>query len=144
VNRPIRDRGIDMEFQWILSPVLQCGLEVVGLGLCLYLFFTLKREGRVTEVRCDNQRKAVETSLCELQAAIQELRERLRETEERTGMLVAPGPLPSGMNLTKRTQALRMHRRGEPPQKIAAVLSLPQREVELLVKVQRIALEQSV
>ena len=42
------------------------------------------------------------------------------------------------LNLTKRAQALRMHRRGDPPEQIAALLKLPVQEVTLLLKVQQI------
>ena len=52
-------------------------------------------------------------------------------------MLVPPAPLRSGLNLSKRTQALRMAARGETPEHIAAALSLPDSEVQLLLKVQR-------
>ena len=45
-----------------------------------------------------------------------------------------------GLNLSKRSQALRMHRRGESADKIAAELQLPRQEVDLLLKVHRIVL----
>lgn len=45
-----------------------------------------------------------------------------------------------GLNLTKRAQALRMHRRGDPPEQIATLLEVPFQEVDLLLKVQRIVL----
>ena len=57
------------------------------------------------------------------------------EAEERTGVLVPPAPPKSGLNLNKRSQVIRMSRRGEQAEKIAASLNLPQREVELLLKV---------
>jgi hypothetical protein len=44
------------------------------------------------------------------------------------------------MNLSKRSQVLRMHRRGDPPDQIATSLAVPRQEVELLLKVQRIVL----
>ena len=44
------------------------------------------------------------------------------------------------MNLNKRSQALRLHRRGDPPEAIAAALDLPVQEVDLLIKVHRIVL----
>ena len=55
---------------------------------------------------------------------------------------VAPPPgLPKpGLNLSKRSHALRMHRRGEGAEQIAAALDLPRQEVELLLKVHRIVL----
>ena len=45
-----------------------------------------------------------------------------------------------GMNLTKRSQVLRMHRRGESPDQIASSLDLPRQEIELLLKVHRIVM----
>ena len=43
-----------------------------------------------------------------------------------------------GLNLSKRSHALRMHRRGEGAEQIAAALELPRQEVDLLLKVHRI------
>ena len=55
---------------------------------------------------------------------------------------VAPPPgLPKpGLNLSKRSHALRMHRHGEGAEQIAAALDLPRQEVELLLKVHRIVM----
>ena len=41
------------------------------------------------------------------------------------------------LNVSKRSQALRLSRRGQAPERIAAALGLTRREVELLLKVQR-------
>ena len=71
-----------------------------------------------------------------------EVRTDVREVQEQTGMLVAPAPTTSGLNLTKRGQVLQMHRRGQPPEQIAASLGLPLTEVHLLIKVHQIVLEQ--
>ncbi len=56
-------------------------------------------------------------------------------------MLVPPTPPRSGMNLNTRGQALRMFRRGQTPEQIAAALSVPASEVELLLKVHRIVVK---
>ena len=53
----------------------------------------------------------------------------------------APAAPKIGLNLTKRAQALRMHRRGDPPAQIAALLDVPLQEVDLLLKVHRIILK---
>ena len=55
------------------------------------------------------------------------------------GVLEPALPRP-GLNLSKRSQALRLHRRGESAEKIAAELQLPRQEVDLLLKVHRIVL----
>jgi hypothetical protein len=46
----------------------------------------------------------------------------------------------AALNLSKRSQALRLHRRGESPEKIAAALEIPRQELELLLKVHRIVM----
>jgi hypothetical protein len=51
---------------------------------------------------------------------------------------MAPALPRPGLNLSTRSQALRMHRRGNPPERIAAALQVPLQEVDLLLKVQRI------
>lgn len=48
----------------------------------------------------------------------------------------------TAMNLNKRAQVLRMHRRGEPPEQIASLMEVPRQEVDLLIKVHRIVISQ--
>jgi hypothetical protein len=49
-------------------------------------------------------------------------------------------PERSGINLSRRSQALRLHRRGEPAGQIAATLKIPVQEVQLLIKVHEIVM----
>src|SRR6185437_12504345 len=49
-------------------------------------------------------------------------------------------PIRTAMNLSKRSQALRLHRQGEAPAAIAATLGLPVQEVDLLIKVHRVVI----
>ena len=66
-----------------------------------------------------------------LEAEIESLRESVRHLEA-----VPPGrPIGAGIDLTKRAQALRMHRRGESVPSIAAALETPANEISLLLKV---------
>ena len=55
-----------------------------------------------------------------------------------TAVESTPVPLGQALNLTKRTQVLRMHRRGETTHSIAAALQLPLGEVVLLLKIERL------
>ena len=50
-------------------------------------------------------------------------------------MTAAPAFFRSGLNLSTRSQALRMFRKGEPKERIAMVLEVPLQEVDLLLKV---------
>jgi hypothetical protein len=131
-----------MMLEWIFHTlVLYAGLAV-GMGLCLYLFFTVK-----IEMRSDYTARRTQEALCTEQFArmresLEQLQSALHESEERTGVLVPPTPPRSGLNLNRRSQALKMYRRGDPPEQIASALGLALTEVELLVKVHQIVLEQ--
>ena len=127
---------------WIMHPFLAYAFQALGLGLCLYLFFSLQREARRRDVNGAGSREAVEGRIEDLRAVVEEVRRNLRDVEDRV-VPAAPLPIPAGLNLNKRAQALRMHRRGEASETIAASLALPQREVELMVKLQRILAERN-
>ena len=126
-----------MRLDWILHPVISYALIAAGMGLCLYLFASLKRDLSAAEVRCQKKLASLEM---DWKAKIEGSDERWKELSQISGLLVPPPPTRSGLNLNKRSQALQMSRRGEKPQDIAAALSIPQNEVELMMKVQRIVL----
>jgi hypothetical protein len=115
-----------------LAPFVLIGINSV---LCLFFFLCLEHEMRIMKLRWNRRQTAQQSATDELKAQVAELTARVLDTEERTGVLVAPIPPKSGLNLNKRSQVIRMSRRGEQADKIAASLSLPQREVELLLKV---------
>lgn len=110
-------------------------LVVISLGLCLYLFFTAKREIRRLQLRMKQQNVLLQEAYDRMEFAVEQLRKQFEELEGKAGEMVPPSPAKSGMNLNKRTQAARMFRRGERPEQIAAALSLPQNEVALLLKI---------
>ncbi len=127
---------------WLLQPLLCYALLAAGLALGLCLFLTLKSEIRgLLRRRLEEQRqvRALETALAEVRLALETLERDLRQVESQAGMLVPPQPARSGLNLSKRTQVLRMHRAGQDQAGIAAALALPRAEVELLLKVHQIA-----
>jgi hypothetical protein len=126
-----------MSLEWILHPAMPYAVIAIGLALCLFLFATLKRDLRVGEARSGKKLAALEA---DWKAKMESLDERWKELSQVSSLLVAPPPPRSGLNLNKRSQALERHRRGETPPEIAAALALPQNEVELLIKVQRIVL----
>lgn len=121
---------------WILPAVLT--LTACSLALSAILWVTVKRQ------TWENGREArrFETNfngpLASLTSDFEALRVRFDALEQRTGVLVTPAPAISGLNLTRRTQALRMLSRGEQPDRIAAALHLPRAEAALLVKVKRL------
>lgn len=118
-------------------------LEVMiaaGLGGCLYLFLLGNRDRSGIGRRWARRQESVEAELAEMRTELKALRERLDSTEEHAGLLVAPAPAMSGLNLAKRSQAIRLFRRGETAARIAGALQIPEREIRLLLKVHRIVL----
>lgn len=113
-----------------------CALTLVG---CLLLYFSqLRALARLrAELAARQEAWAAEAAALRrsLQAMAQELEETRKQAQERL-----PPPRQS-MNLSRRSQALRMHRLGESPEQIAAALGVSRTEVELLLKVHETVLE---
>ncbi len=115
-----------------------CGLVLAGVAVS---FFALARakglasnagaEARAERERCEASLASVREALNALAAQVEDVRKQAT---------AVPAPPKSGFNLSKRTQVLRMHRRGETPGEIASALDLPLQEVDLLLKVHRIVI----
>lgn len=132
----------------MLNVAIPAAVVAAGLGmalfLALYLFCTLKAEIRAAARRTP--------------AAADELgdwQRRLEQIEGRSAPVPAESPvagdaeLPAvvvrpGMNLSRRSQALRLARRGGTPEQIAARLGLATGEVRLLLKIHGMLIEQAV
>ena len=110
-------------------------LVALGMIAALALFLSLKSEFR-------SQTKKNRARMDELQQRVQTA----------TSQRIAPEPespapqsiqLRSGMNMSKRVQALRLLRRGEDISHVAAALGVPRREVELLIRVQKLSAQRA-
>jgi hypothetical protein len=121
-----------MHLDWLLHPLAQYGMLAAGLIACLVLFAAVKLEMCVELQTAQRSRDALAAQVQEMESALGHIRRSVTDIEERPG---AAGP---GLNLTRRAQALRMHRRGESVETIAAALSAPRNEIDLLLKLQTI------
>ena len=109
--------------------------------LTFILHFALQRKFRQTLAPILPALQGAQTEIAALQQNVDEITARMQDAEERAGVLVPPSAPKSGLNLSRRTQVIRMARRGDRPDNIAASLSVPRREVELLLKVHRLAVD---
>ncbi len=123
-----------------LAPYVLIALNAV---LCLIFFLCLETEIRALKNAMPQQTKAGETVAADFKAKLEDLSARVQDAEERAGILAVPLPPKSCLNWNKRTQVLRLSRRGEPVENIATLLSMPRQEVELLLKVQTLILRRS-
>jgi predicted PhzF superfamily epimerase YddE/YHI9 len=121
-----------MQLDWILTPMAQYGFLALALAGCLALFLSLKREMAVALRSFTKSRESAAASAASLAAGLAALRQEMETTE-------AASLTGQKLNLTRRAQALRMQRRGESPATIAAALRLPRNEIDLLLKIQKLA-----
>lgn len=121
----------------IILPVMGCAAVAAALSASVYLFFTLKRAMDAWRRDAAVERDRLAEELRTLQSRVSDLEGELAASAAAKGSLQ---PL-RGVNITKRTQALRMVRRGETPERIAAALAMSRREVQLLMKVQKLIAE---
>jgi len=128
-----------MTMDWL--PLIQ-PLEIFTVlalsATCLLYAFLLHLNMRAMARRSREDREHFERSMADVLDATERLRTE-REERARPSPVPAPG---QPLNLNKRGQVLRMRRRGENPETIAAALSIPQNEVDLLLKVHQMSLEQ--
>ena len=134
----------------VVALAILCGLVLAGAAVSVLALFRAKaviQAGAADANAIQGQRDGEIESL---RVALSGLAAQLRDLQQRdTGLPAAPAmpttaAMPAmpkqGFNLNKRSQALRMHRRGDTAEQIASALEMPLQEVRLLLKVQQIVL----
>jgi uncharacterized protein HemX len=119
----------------MLAVLILCAFT---LAAALWLFVTLKREVWEREQKAADRETAAAATVSGMHAEIQALRNAFADLEDRTGMLTTPSPTRSGLNMGRRTQAVRMLRRGDNVEQVAASMGLPLNEARLLATVERL------
>ena len=131
----------------IAAALLTLVMMVLAISVCGYLFITLKRDLHLVDRKRKESAVASDAAVDVMRKEIGDFRGQLADLRRELEMMPALGP-PSanatGINLNKRTQALRMMRLGQDADSIAASLNLPRNEIELLAKIQKLILETSV
>jgi hypothetical protein len=112
------------------DPLILYTAAALVVAAMLTLFLTVKREVHIIVHR---ERKRVDAMVKRLEAAAPSL--------PPPEPVYIPVSLRPGLNLNRRVHALRMLKRGDETAHIAAALGIPIREVELLVRVQKLAAE---
>jgi DNA-binding NarL/FixJ family response regulator len=119
-------------------------LAVVALAVSVYallqsqkMFHAAKLTNQALRAECA---AAIEQAQTQFQAIAS-----ASETKTETERLpipaeILPGVPKSSMNVTRRSQALRLHRKGDSTEQIAAALEVPRQEVDLLVKIHQLVL----
>ena len=119
---------------------LLTGLALAAAGLSFVALYRVTAVAASAERRLAALGQQLADTAHENQQKLDNLSAELRDLEQQPALSMAPSLPRAGFNLGKRTQALRMHRRGDSPEEIAVALEIPRQEVELLVKVHQIVL----
>jgi hypothetical protein len=123
--------------EWIVNPLTTCA--ITGTGLLALLFLWL--DARIDAGKCRHELTVMKECT---DSALQELASKVSEIAARP----APEPrqespgINQSLNLTRRSRALHMRRRGDEPHTIAAALGISHGEVELLFKLDQIVQKQ--
>jgi hypothetical protein len=127
-----------MNLDWLLSPIAQYLLIGFGLLGSLVLWVSFKKDLQSVRTNAAQSGKSIEEKVQDLSESVQLVRESLqsRSSGNSTGMLMS-GIAP-GINPAKRAQALLLHIHGEQAGSIAAALEVPENEIALLLKVNRL------
>jgi len=120
----------------LTHPIEMYGVLALA-GSCLLYAFIVHLEMRTLSRRGLERHERLENRLALMAEATERMQSQLEETE-RPAPAAQPG---QSLNLNKRGQVLRMRRRGETPETIAAALRIPQNEVTLLLKVHELSRE---
>jgi len=120
----------------LTHPIEMYGVLAMA-GSCLLYAFIVHLEMRTLSRRGLERHERLENRLALMAEAAERMQSQLEETT-RPAPAAQPG---QSLNLNKRGQVLRMRRRGETPETIAAALRIPQNEVTLLLKVQELSRE---
>ena len=125
-----------MNLDWIMSPLTPFVAIVLVLIAALACFVSAKREVYRLRQNADATQMALARKLEQVESAVAQIGEpKIEASAPAAPTRPTLGP---SLNLTRRTQALRMRRRGESVESIAAALSAPRNEIELLLKVYEI------
>lgn len=128
----------------LAQTILLCGFCAATLVACLLLFLSLKRENAHLRRRAQSDHDAFQQTLDTFRYSLAKLEASLSERDHSPApvAVAAAGPPMESMNINKRSQVLRLYRRGESPEHIAGALHLPRTEVDLLLKVHRTVISQ--
>jgi hypothetical protein len=124
----------------VILPAILCGLVLASVAASFFALFRSKAMIRAANDRVNDAQTQFEAGIHAVQQAVEGLAAQVLDVQQQPRVTIAAGLPKPGLNLSKRSQALRMHRRGDPTDQIAAALEIPLQEVELLIKVHRIVL----
>jgi hypothetical protein len=108
--------------------------------LLLALFFGINQRVRNLNARAKTREAVLEVEAARNSNVIKELANRIAILEKEDRQFSSTEPGAGGLNSALRGKVLKMHRLGQPADRISDVLRIPRGQVDLLVKVHTIVM----
>jgi hypothetical protein len=124
----------------MLPLAILCGLDLAAVAVSFFAIFRAKTSGQAACECAATAHGRLEAEVQSMRQTLEGLKAQIQEVQQQPRPAAVPALPKPGLNLSKRSQALRMHRRGDPPAEIAGALDIPLQEVDLLLKVQKIVI----
>ena len=121
----------------LLPHSILCGLVLCDTAASLVAVYRAQCLLREMDGRAGDRQSQRDGELQARRDTLEALAAQLHDLRNHPPVAPPPGLPKPGLNLGKRSHALRMHRRGEGAEQIASALELPRQEVNLLLKVHR-------
>jgi hypothetical protein len=115
-------------------------LTLVALALAGTAYFHTRATARAVAKQPETFAETTDSAILSLRTDLDGLAAQIHALQEIPLQNPVAAPARGGLNLGKRSQALRLHRHGNPPAQIASMLEIPLQEVELLLKVHQIVI----
>jgi len=123
-------------FLTLLPYLLLTASLILFLGLLHGLNQTVRKlRGRVG--KCEAR---IQAEMAQFVNAMAAMKLRIEELEAEPQSIGIPNAGGNGLNTTLRSKVLKMHRLGQPADRIADTLNVPKGEVDLLVKVHQVVM----
>ena len=126
--------------EWFVLAGLVTTLALCSLFVSFYAYYCAQRLSHRSRTAVAAAREEYAAAVETLQSRLEALASQLQESHRRLPGEPIPGTAKFSMNLSRRSQALRMRRQGDSPELIAESLDIPRQEVDLLLKVNDIVL----
>lgn len=127
---------------WAIAAALLCGLDLGAVGLAWVSLIRSRAWMQILRLENERLREEQDAAIASLQERLESLAAQIQElrVQSAAGGRAPAAPSGGAINLSRRSQALRLRRRGEEPAQIAAALEIPLQEVQLLLKVHEIVM----
>jgi hypothetical protein len=124
----------------ISTELLILTVVVEALVVAMMLIAVRRSHAEFTQ-RWMSRTQAFQSELGKMRGVLHAMQQRVDEAERRADSLASPATPPSGLNVNRRAQAIRMLRRGAHTEQVSAALSMPRQNVELLLRVNELSAE---